>query len=160
MEIAITIISSVTLIILSALFLFYFYVSKKQTEGVIKLEIEMKQSSATTQKLIHDISIIQSNKYEELTNAVKFAQELANKNIKNGIENMQNENKNIQNEVDIKIQEIRTLFKDNKEKVENLLLKYNEENNKAKQESNKLKESMQYELQKILNEIKAPLELD
>ena len=89
-----------------------------------------------------------------------MAQDQANSKINSGFEQLQSENLNIKKDVKENISEIKTTFKDYSQKVQEALIKYSEDNHQSKLEANKLKEKMYSELQNILKEIKAPLDLD
>jgi hypothetical protein len=109
---------------------------------------------------INDITKKILESFEELSKNVKLSQEQANSKVDLGFEQLQKENINIQNDVNYKIADIKTSFKEYSNSVETTLTKFIDDNKKIKIEASKLKEEMQKDLKEILMEIKAPLDLD
>lgn len=160
MNIALIIISSLTLIILSV-FLYLYWTNEKKNKVERASNInELKQALTALQTKTQDAATLQNEKFEGLAREVKLAQDQANSKINSGFEQLQSENLNIQKDVKENISEIKTTFKDYSQKVQEALTKYSEDNHQSKLEANKLKEKMYSELQNILKEIKAPLDLD
>lgn len=160
MNIALIIISSLTLIILSV-FLYLYWTNEKKNKVERASNInELKQALTALQTKTQDAATLQNEKFEGLAREVKLAQDQANSKINSGFEQLQSENLNIQKDVNENISEIKTTFKDYSQKVQEALTKYSEDNHQSKLEANKLKEKMYSELQNILKEIKAPLDLD
>ncbi|MCB0540570.1 MAG: hypothetical protein KDE33_23845 [Bacteroidetes bacterium] len=160
MNIALIIISSLTLIILSV-FLYLYWTNEKKNKVERASNInELKQALTALQTKTQDAATLQNEKFEGLAREVKLAQDQANSKINSGFEQLQSENLNIQKDVKENISEIKTTFKDYSQKVQEALIKYSEDNHQSKLEANKLKEKMYSELQNILKEIKAPLDLD
>ena len=160
MNIALIIISSLTLIILSV-FLYLYWTNEKKNKVERASNInELKQALTALQTKTQDAATLQNEKFEGLAREVKLAQDQANSKINSGFEQLQSENLNIQKDVKENISEIKTTFKDYSQKVQEALIKYSEDNHQSKLEANKLKEKMYSELQNILKEIKAPLAVD
>lgn len=160
MNIALIIISSLTLIILSV-FLYLYWTNEKKNKVERASNInELKQALTALQTKTQDAATLQNEKFEGLAREVKLAQDQANSKINSGFEQLQSENLNIKKDVKENISEIKTTFKDYSQKVQEALTKYSEDNHQSKLEANKLKEKMYSELQNILKEIKAPLDLD
>lgn len=160
MNIALIIISSLTLIILGV-FLYLYWTNEKKNKVERASNInELKQALTALQTKTQDAATLQNEKFEGLAREVKLAQDQANSKINSGFEQLQSENLNIQKDVNENISEIKTTFKDYSQKVQEALTKYSEDNHQSKLEANKLKEKMHSELQNILKEIKAPLDLD
>ncbi len=106
------------------------------------------------------IANLQSEKFEGLSKEVKLAHEQANLKINSGFEQLQNENSIIQKNVSDKISEINTAFKDYSQKIQDSLNKFTDDNNQTKLDSNMLNAKILAELKNIIQEIKAPLDLD
>jgi hypothetical protein len=164
MEITLIIISALSLITIIAFFYFYSKNEKKnKVERVNDLkEITTKIEETTRRQLakITEIANQQNEKYGELSKDVKTFQEQANTKINSGFEQLQNENSNIQKDVKEKVADIKSSFKDYSQKVQEILTKYSDDLHQSKLDSNRLKEEMQTEINNLLKEIKAPLDLD
>jgi len=160
MEIVLIINSSLTLILV-CVFLYLFWTNNKKNKVENKKNIEeLKYALTALQTKTQELTTLQIEKFDGLAKIVKLAQDEANAKINSGFEHLQSENSNIQKDIKEKISEIKTAFKDYSQKVQETLTKYSEDSHQSKLEANMLKEKMQYELQNILNEIKAPLDLD
>ncbi len=160
MDIALIIISSFTLIV-TCVFL-YLYLTNEKKNKVDKANRfnELRQALTDFQTKTQDLANLQNEKFEGLAKEVKVSQDQANSKINTGFEQLQKENSNIQKEVNDKISEIKTAFKDYSQKIQDTLTNYSKDSHQSKLEANKLKEQMQIELHNILKEIKAPLDLD
>ena len=160
MDIALIIIPSLTLIVIGV-FLYLYWTNEKKNKVERANNInELKKALTALQTKIQDLATLQNEKFEGLTKEVKLAQDQANSKINSGFEQLQSENSSIQKDVKEKISDIKTTFKDYSQKVQEALTKYSEDSHQSKLEANKLKEKIQSELQNILKEIKAPLDLD
>ncbi|MFY7935894.1 MAG: hypothetical protein ACOVOQ_00845 [Flavobacterium sp.] len=160
MDIALIIISSLTLFVIGVfLYLYWTNEKKNKVERVNNIN-ELKSALTVLQTKTQDLATLQNEKFEGLAKEVKLAQDQANSKINSGFEQLQSENSSIQKDVKEKISEIKTAFKEYSQKVQEALTKYSEDSHESKLEANKLKEKMQSELQNILKEIKAPLDLD
>jgi SMC interacting uncharacterized protein involved in chromosome segregation len=160
MDIALIIISSLTLIIIGV-FLFLYLSNEKKNKVDRENSInELKQALTTLQLKTQDLATLQNEKFEGLAIVVKSAQDQANSKINSGFEMLQNENLNIQRDVKEKVSDIKTSFKEYSQKVQDALTKYSDETHQSKLEAKRLKEQIQTELHNILKEIKAPLDLD
>lgn len=160
MDIALIIISSFTLIIICVFLYLYLTNEKKNKVERANSINELKQALTTLQTKSQDLANLQNEKFEVLAKEVKLAQDQANSKINSGFEQLRNENSNIQKDVNEKISDIKAAFKDYSQKTQDALTKFSEDTHQSKLEANKLKEQMQTELNNILKEIKAPLDLD
>ena len=160
MDIALIIISSLILIVVS-FFLYFYKTNEKKNKADREIDlIDLKRLLRDTETKIQETANKQNEKFEELRKEIKLAQDQANSKINNGFEQLQSENINIQKDVKEKVSDIMTTFKDYSQKVQEALIKYSEDSHQSKLEANRLKEQMQIELKNILTEIKAPLDLD
>ena len=171
MELALIIISTISLIgIFALMFIYLSNVKKTKIERLNEIselkmllnEIKSKVHDSSEQHLkkLNELATIQNDKFDVLCREIKLTQEQSNSKINNGFELLQIENSNIQKEVKEKISEIRSSFKEYSSKVQSALNKYSDDVELNRQETNKLKGQIQSELSNILKEIKAPLELD
>ena len=160
MDIALIILTSLTLIVIG-LFLYLYLTNEKKNKVERTNNInELKLALTALQSKTQDLAILQNEKFEGLAKEVKLTQEQANSKMNSGFEQLQSENLNIQKDVNEKVSEIKTSFKDYSQKIHETITKYSEDSHQSKLEANRLKENMQSELQNILKEIKAPLDLD
>ncbi len=160
MDIALIIISSFILIVVS-FFLYLYKTNEKKNKADRETDlIDLTRLLTDTETKIQETANKQNEKFEELRKEIKLAQDQANSKINNGFEQLQSENINIQKDVKEKVSDIKTTFKDYSQKVQEALTKYSEDSHQSKLEANRLKEQMQIELKNILTEIKAPLDLD
>lgn len=160
MDIALIIISSLTLIVVS-FFLYLYKTNEKKNKADRETDlIDLKRLLTDTETKIQETANKQNEIFEELRKEIKLAQDQANSKINSGFEQLQSENINIQKDVKEKVSDIKTTFKDYSQKVQDALTKYSEDSHQSKLEANRLKEQMQIELKNILTEIKAPLDLD
>jgi uncharacterized protein YoxC len=160
MDISLIIIPSLTLIVIGVFLYLYLSNEKKNKLERVNDINELKKALTALQAKTQDLATLQNEKFEGLAKVVKLAQDQANSKINSGFEQLQSENSSIQKDVKEKISDIKTTFKDYSQKVQEALTKYSEDSHQSKLEANKLKEKMQSELQNILKEIKAPLDLD
>jgi hypothetical protein len=135
MDIALLIISILSLITIGLLLYLYINNEKKNKAGKQTSDDELKQ-------LLTNLS--------EKTNA----------QISSSLEKLFSENISSNKELKEKISLINTAFDEYAKKVQATLAKYSEENIEAKKSANLLKEQIQKELTSLLIEIKAPLDLD
>lgn len=160
MDIALIIISSLTLIVVS-FFLYLYKTNEKKNKADRETDlIDLKRLLTDTETKVQETANKQNEIFEELRKEIKLAQDQANSKINSGFEQLQSENINIQKDVKEKVSDIKTTFKDYSQKVQDALTKYSEDSHQSKLEANRLKEQMQIELKNILTEIKAPLDLD
>lgn len=168
MEIFLISISSLTLIVIS-IFLFYYSKTEKKNKDNItnqfnllsaSLKSDFENGTRSQLEIIADISKKQNEKFESLSKDVRVSQEQANTKINDGFEHLQKENSNIQKEVKDKVADIKNSFKDYSQKVDAVLAKYSDDLYQTQLDSNRIKEEMQTEINRILKEIKAPLDLD
>ena len=160
MDIALIIISSLTLIVV-IFFLYLYKTNEKKNKADRETDlIDLKRLLTDTETKIQETANKQNEIFEELIKEIKLAQDQANSKINSGFEQLQSENINIQKDVKEKVSDIKTTFKDYSQKVQDALTKYSEDSHQSKLEANRLKEQMQIELKNILTEIKAPLDLD
>lgn len=163
----------ITFFIIESIIISYFIYIYLKNEKLNKLqrEAELQKLQTVILDKIADNHTQQDNKinditkkilesFEEFSKNVKLSQEQANSKVDLGFEQLQKENINIQNEVNNKIADIKTSFKEYSNNVETTLTKFVDDNKKIKIEASKLKEEMQKDLKEILMEIKAPLDLD
>lgn len=163
----------ITFFIIESIIISYFIYIYLKNEKLNKLQREAELQKLQTVILdkiadnhtqldnkINDITKKIVESFEELSKNVKLSQEQANSKVDLGFEQLQKENINIQNDVNNKIADIKTSFKEYSNSVETTLTKFVDDNKKIKIEASKLKEEMQKDLKEILMEIKAPLDLD
>jgi len=160
MDILQIIISSLTLIAIGV-FMYLYWINEKKNKAERANDInELKQTLTALQTKVQDLATLQNEKFQGLAKEVKLAQDQSNSKINSGFEQLQIENTGIQKDVKDKISEIKKAFNEYSQKVQEALTKYSEDNHQSKLEANELKDKMQTELQNILKEIKAPLDLD
>lgn len=163
----------ITFFIIESIIISYFIYIYLKNEKLNKLQREAELQKLQTVILdkiadshtqldnkINDITKKILESFEELSKNVKLSQEQANSKVDLGFEQLQKENINIQNDVNNKIADIKTSFKEYSNNVETTMTQFVDDNKKIKIESSKLKEEMQKDLKEILMEIKAPLDLD
>lgn len=142
MDIALIIISSVTLIVIG-FFLYLYWTNEKKNKAERANDInELKELLTALQNKIQETSSKQNEKFEALAKNIMKAHDEANSKINNNFELLQ------------------TAFKDYSQKVQEALTKYSDENIESKKATNQIKDQIQKELKNILTEIKAPLDLD
>ncbi|HNG27020.1 MAG TPA: hypothetical protein PLJ37_06400, partial [Chitinophagales bacterium] len=91
MNIALIIISSLTLIILSV-FLYLYWTNEKKNKVERASNInELKQALTALQTKTQDAATLQNEKFEGLAREVKLAQDQANSKINSGFEQLQSE---------------------------------------------------------------------
>ena len=163
----------ITFFIIESIIISYFIHIYLKNEKLNKLQRELELQKLQTVILdkiadnhtqldnkINDITEKILESFEELSKNVRLSQEQANSKVDLGFDQLQKENINIQNDVNNKIADIKTSFKEYSNSLETTITKFVDDNKKIKIEASKLKEEMQKDLKEILMEIKAPLDLD
>jgi hypothetical protein len=154
-NIIIYLVSATLLVILTFLFL-YFKNEKanKQTQETIKNFLE------EFKRLLINTASDLSNRFEEQRKEVKISQDQTNSKMNSGFEELERDNKEIRKEASNYVSKLQQTFKDYADRVDKLLMKYSEDNLNSQKETNQLKLQIQQELQNLLKEIKAPLDLE
>jgi len=124
------------------------------------LKTEVNNLLSKVQTKMQENSNQASEKFDALAKDVRIAQDQANQKINIGFEQLQAENLIVRKDVADKISDIKTSFKEYSEKIKESLNKYSNDNIEFKKGTEQVKERIQRELQNILKEIKAPLDLD
>ena len=168
MEQLIIIILSITLISVIGLIVLYTTVEKKKkmagetTLNELKelLKKSVQDNARQITEAVEEGALDITGKFDSLAKDVRTAQDQANQKINSGFEELQSENKAVRRDVDEKIADIKSSFKDYSEKVKVALSKYSEDNAEYKKSTEAIKDQIQKQLQNLLKEIKSPLDLD
>lgn len=154
------------LTLVGVIFLIFLYLTTEKRKAeeraseIADLKDRLAKTQATLQTKTQDASTQLTEEFHSLANDIRLAQNEANQKVNAGFERMHSENTSVRKEVDEKIDEIKAAFKDYSERVNESLSEYSIDNAEFKKGIQKVKEQIQSELQKILTEIKSPLDLD
>ena len=164
MELPIIILAALTLIGVIVLIALYILKEKRKADEraaeIAGLKDQLEKTQRDLKTNTQDASNQLAEKFHSLANDIRLAQNEANQQVKAGFVQMQSESSSIRKDVDEKIDDIRSAFKEYSENVNRTLSEYSASNAEFRNRTQEVKNEIKAELTNILLEIKSPLDLD